>query len=194
VEESNLAIASKKGLRLKTTFGFLDETGFSDKPFVCYTWAKRGHTPILLSTGGWKHRTLVGTVLCRPDGTRARLVFTIQKKAMRARTFIRYLRKLKAHQRGRHLTLFLDGLPAHRAKLVGGWVAANTQWLEVHRFPAYAPELNPAEYVWSAVKRKDLGNRIAQTMTALERRLRQAMHRVAETAVLRGCLKRSGLY
>nr|WP_269128708.1 transposase [Nonomuraea sp. K271] len=30
---------------------------------------------------------------------------------------------------------------------------ANASWLRVYRFPPYAPELNPAEGVWSLLKR-----------------------------------------
>ena len=159
-----------------------------------YTWAKRGKTPCIRSAGGWKHRTVIGTVLCRPDGTRARLVFTVQKKAVRTRHCLRYLKKLKRHQRGRHLTLFMDGLPAHRAKVVQQWIRENQRWFTVHRFPAYAPEYNPAEYVWSATKTKDHAHRCAKNMRALEQRIRRGLTRVSAAKILRGCLKASKLY
>ena len=159
-----------------------------------YTWAKRGRTPYIRSAGGWKHRTVIGTVLCRPDGSRPRLVFTVQRKGVRARHIIRYLIKLKRHQKGRKLVLFLDGLPAHRAKVVEKWIYENKDWLTVHRFPAYAPEYNPAEYVWSATKTKDHAHRCPKTMESLERRIRYGLKRVSEASVLRGCLRASKLY
>lgn len=159
-----------------------------------YTWAKKGHTPFIRSTGGWKHRTVLGTVICRPDGTRPRLVFTVQKKSVKAHHFIKYLEKLKDHQRGRHLALFMDGLPAHRAKIVGTWIEENKDWLTAHRFPAYAPEYNPAEYVWSATKTKDHAHRCPKNMPALERRVRRGLKRVSEASILKGCLKASKLY
>jgi transposase len=184
----------KKGLCRKTTFGFHDETGFSDRPIVRYTWAKRGKTPYIRSAGGWKHRSVLGTILCHPDGTRPRLVFTVQKQAGHATHFLRSLEKLKRYQRGRHLTLFIDGLPVHRAKVVQAWIAANKGWLTVHRFPAYAPECNPAEYVWSATKTKDHAHRCAKDMGALERRIRKGLSRVSHASILKGCLKASKLY
>lgn len=174
--------------------GFLDETGFSDRPIVRYTWAKRGKTPYIRSAGGWKHRTVIGTILCHPDGTRPRLVFTVQKKAVRAFHIIRYLKKLKRHQRGQSLILFLDGLPAHRAKVVERWIEANKDWLTTHRFPAYAPEYNPAEYVWSATKTKDHAHRCSKNMQSLERHIRRGLARVSQASILRGCLKASKLY
>lgn len=146
------------------------------------------------STGGWKRRTVLGTILCRPNGTRPRLVFTVQKKSVKARHFIKFLAKLKDHQRGRRLALFIDGLPAHRAKIVGKWIKENKDWLTTHRFPAYAPEYNPAEYVWSATKTKDHAHRCPKDMPALERRIRRGLRRVSETSILKGCLKASKLY
>jgi transposase len=121
-------------------------------------------------------------------------VFTVQKKAVRARSFIRYLEKLKRHQRGRRLVLFFDGLPAHRAKVVCRWIEANKRWLTAHRFPAYAPEYNPAEYVWSATKTKDHAHRCPPNLDALERRIRRGLKRVSEATILKGCLKASKLY
>ena len=140
-----MADTQKKGLRSKNTFGFLDETGFSDRAIARYTWAKRGKTPVIPSKGGWKTRTVIGTLLCKANGERPRLVFTLQKKSVRAFHVVRYLDKLKKHFRGKKLTLFMDGLPAHRAKVVKQWIKENQSWLEVHRFPAYAPEYNPIE-------------------------------------------------
>lgn len=192
--QGDLAGSPKKGLLTKTTFAFHDETGFSDRPTVRYTWAKRGHTPHIKSTGGWKHRSVLGTLLCRPDSNHPRFLFTVQKKGVRAKTFLKYLEKLKQHQRGRHLTLFLDGLPAHKAEIVQTWIENNRGWLTVHRFPSYAPEYNPAEYVWSATKSKDHGNRCPKDMAALERRIRKGLKRVSQTSILKGCLKASRLY
>lgn len=118
----------------------------------------------------------------------------MQKKAVRARSFIQYLEKIKRRQHGRQLVLFFDGLPAHRSRLVGIWVEANREWLTTYRFPAYAPEYNPAEYVWSATKTKDHAHRCPKDMRALERRIRRGLKRVSETSLLKGCLKASKLY
>lgn len=194
MEKDSVAHTAKRGLNTKTTFAFLDESGFSDRPIVRYTWAKRGKTPVIPSAGGWRHRTVIGTLLCRPDGSRPRLVFTVQRKAVRAASCVRYLEKLKRRQRGRRLTLLWDGLPAHRAKRATAWIEENRHWLAVYRFPAYAPELNPAEYVWSATKTKDHAHRLAKDMPALERQIRKGLRRVSAANILRGCLKASGLY
>ena len=68
-------------------------------------------------------------------------------------------------------------------------------WLSVHRFPAYAPELNPQEYQWSSLKRKDLGNYCPKHMTTLAQKVRRGIARTRkEPKTLKGFLKKSGLW
>ncbi len=49
--------------------------------------------------------------------------------------------------------LVVDGLPAHKTKLVKSYVESTKGRLTLHFLPGYAPELNPDELVWSHVKR-----------------------------------------
>jgi transposase len=190
-----MASHSKKGVRDGATLGFLDETGVSDRAIVHTTWSKKGVTPIIASSGGWKSRTVIGTILARPVGTYARIVFSILSHTVRSDDVIRYLELLKKRMRGRKLVLILDGLPAHRAKKVKAWIWQNKSWLTTHRFPGYAPELNPIEYVWSASKHKDLANTCPKNMQELEKRVRKSMQRINNSkTVLHGCLKASSLF
>lgn len=186
---------SKKGARLGATIGFLDETGFSDRALVRRTWSKRGVTPIIASSGGWKSRTVIGALLARPNGAYARMVFSVLSHTVRADDVINYFELLKKRLRGRTLFLLLDGLPAHRAKKTQEWINRNKSWFTAYRFPAYAPELNPIEYVWSSSKNKDLANVCPKDMGELEKRIKKSMKRInGSGAVLRGCLRASKLF
>jgi transposase len=49
--------------------------------------------------------------------------------------------------------LVVDGLPAHKTKLVKEYVSSSGGMLTLHFLPGYAPELNPDELVWSHMKR-----------------------------------------
>jgi transposase len=49
------------------------------------------------------------------------------------------------------LLIVWDGLAAHRGSLVKDFIAGQ-------RLPAYAPELNPVEYIWAHLKRHELPN------------------------------------
>ena len=44
------------------------------------------------------------------------------------------------------------------------FLAEQQQWLEVRRLPAYAPELNPVEGLWSNLKGRELANRCETTV------------------------------
>ena len=46
-----------------------------------------------------------------------------------------------------------DNLNIHLAPELAEFAAENEAWLRVYRLPAYAPDLNPAEGIWSLLKR-----------------------------------------
>jgi len=45
-----------------------------------------------------------------------------------------------------------------KAKVVADWIRNERSWLRVERYPGYAPELSPVEYLWSPIKTKDLAH------------------------------------
>ncbi|MFO1462093.1 MAG: transposase [Verrucomicrobiota bacterium] len=55
----------------------------------------------------------------------------------------------------------LGGAPIHRSRLVQDYVASTDGRVVVERLPAYAPELNPVEYMWGNLKTHQIGNLIA---------------------------------
>lgn len=61
------------------------------------------------------------------------------------------MRHLLRHLRG-PVVLLWDRGPIHRRREVTQWITAHPR-LQVEAFPAYAPELNPAEYVWAQADR-----------------------------------------
>src|SRR5262249_2472898 len=51
---SNRRTAKKKAARLGQTIVFVDESGLSERPHRCRTWAPRGLTPVLQYHFNWK--------------------------------------------------------------------------------------------------------------------------------------------
>ena len=99
-----------------------------------------------------------------------------------------------AHQRLHGpVILIWDNLNTHLSKRMRVFLDANTDWLTVVRLPAYAPDLNAAEGVWSLLKRS-LGNAIWTGIDDLthtvKTRLRHLQHR---PDALTGCLTQTGL-
>ena len=70
---------------------------------------------------------------------------------------IDFLGHLCATCRGKFLVVW-DGLPQHRARLVTEFIRAQRGRLAIERLPAYAPELNPVEYIWGYWKNHALPN------------------------------------
>ena len=71
---------------------------------------------------------------------------------LNAGLFVDLLQRMMCH-RTKPVHLVVDGLPAHKTKLVKDYVASTNGMLTLHFLPGYAPELNPDELVWSHMKR-----------------------------------------
>lgn len=137
---------------------------------------------------------MVGVMVTTPEGRRSRLFIRTIAGGLTSEETLRFLKDLKRHLGGRKLLLIWDGLPAHRARKVAAYVKTQSSWLRTARIPAYAPEVNPIEYCWGAMKKKRLGNLRAEGMAGLGRAVRRAKRAMNDNDLLRGFLKASGLY
>jgi len=54
-----------------------------------------------------------------------------------------------------------DGAPIHRSLLVKNYIASARGRIVLERLPAYAPELNPVEYMWGQLKTHEIANLLA---------------------------------
>lgn len=99
---------------------------------------------------------------------------------------IRFLQHLLRHLRGQ-VVLLWDGGPIHKRVIVKEFLGRHRR-LHVFRFPAYAPEINPQEFVWTKAKYA-LSNGASKDITELGRRLRGSVHRVRDSQkLLRSCI------
>ena len=130
---------------------FLDESGFLLIPHVRRTWAPRGQTPLV------RHRY-------RRDKISAISAVTLSARRRRLGLYLHFhpdqnithvevtvfLRALLRHLRG-HVIVLWDGGPIHKGPDVRRLLTRCSR-LHVERFPGYAPELNPDEFVWAYFK------------------------------------------
>lgn len=90
------------------------------------------------------------------------------------------------------MVLLWDRGSIHRRKEVQVFLAAHPR-VQQEFFPAYAPELNPAEYVWTQAERR-LANGAPLHLLQLRGRLWQAMRRVCGSQqLLWSCIHHSKL-
>lgn len=71
----------------------------------------------------------------------------------------------------------LGHLNTHRAAGMGEYAAAH-DWLTIIQLPSYAPDLNPAEGVWSLLRRGPLANTAFTDDEHLERTLRRGLRHI----------------
>ena len=151
-------------------------------------------TPKIQSSGSWKSLTMAGLLLFTPKGNNPHMFFKLQAGSMDKYDFVRLLKDVKTEMKGKKLLLIWDGLPAHKARLVTDYIAAQKSWLRVERYPAYAPELSPVEFIWSPIKTKDLAHIPPKGLSHLKRMVKKAFRRIQHnTGILKGCLKKAGI-
>lgn len=78
-------------------------------------------------------------------------------------TFLGFLQRIvRAHKN--KVILIIDNGPCHNLEADGkAWLAANRRRIELHRLPAYSPELNAIEGVWKTTRRSATHNRFFDT-------------------------------
>jgi len=158
VEGRDLDGGKKKAKRRRAWIVFLDESGISQKPSVRRTWAPRGRTPVLRHHFNWKKLSICTAIAYRWDGKRGQLFFRIVSDSYNDIKLIDFLTQLRKEVPRKKLILIWDGLPSHRSRVMTNYLNMQRKRLSVVRLPAYAPELNPVESVWSNIQSKELAN------------------------------------
>jgi len=188
-----VASDQKKTRRLGAYLAFVDESGFLLIPTVRRTWAPRGKTPLLYHSCRRDRISTISALTVSPRQTRLGLYVRFHEKNLTGIEVLDFLRQLRRHLR-RPIVLLWDGGPIHRRKIVQDYIARNRHRLHVYRFPAYAPELNPDEYVWTQSKAR-LANDAPNDVEELNADLRAALTRIGNSqSLLWACLHQSTLF
>lgn len=156
-----------------------DESGYLLTPVVRRTYAPRGETPIQPCWDRRDRITALSAITISPQRKRLGLYFTLLADNQNAhgRDTVRFLRQLKTHIPG-PLTIIWDRGNIHdRSSEVQAYLAKHSD-IVTEKFPAYAPELNPDEQVWSNTKYGSMANFAAPNTSALRLRLRTEIGRL----------------
>jgi transposase len=111
-------------------------------------------------------------------GGGAQLAFHITAGNYDTDTLIQVLGELRKFLGGDKATLLWDGLPSHRSRAMRAWLATQRHWLVVERLPAYTPELNPVEGLWSSLKAVELANLTSPTLAEVIAQAHRGVERV----------------
>ena len=136
-------------------------------PLVRRSWSLRGKTPVIGGDGGHRKKvSAIGAVSVSPSARRSGLYFsTLPDGFFTAEAVVEFLRDLLAHLRGKVVVVW-DGGGDHKGVRIREFLRRNKR-LRLERLPAYAPELNPVEAVWSWLKYGQRANYVPEGMTIL---------------------------
>jgi len=187
-----VASDQKKTRRLGAYLAFVDESGFLLIPTVRRTWAPRGKTPLLYHSYRRDRISTIAALTASPRRARLGVYVQFHSTNISGVEVVAFLHGLLRHLPG-SVAVIWDGGPIHYRHLVQDYVRRRRARLHVYRFPAYAPELNPAEQIWTNGKRY-MSNGTPGDIDELAGQVRLAIRRVARSQrLLRACVEKSGL-
>jgi len=145
--------------RLKAQIFFGDEAGVRSDHHAGTTWAVKGKTPVVSTTGARFSLNIVSAVSAQGE-----FRFMTVKGRVGAPVFIDFIKRL-LHGAERMIFLVVDGHPTHKAKSVLKFVESEPikKRFRLFYLPPYSPELNPDERVWNDLKNNAVGK---QAITA----------------------------
>jgi transposase len=149
--------------RKKAMIFFGDEAGVRSDHHAGTTWAVKGRTPVVSSTGARFGLNLVSAVSAQGE-----FRFMTVKGRVGAAKFIDFLKRL-IHNAQRMIFLIVDGHPAHKAKMVRRFVESAKDRLQLFFLPPYSPELNPDERVWNDLKNNAVGRKFINSPRELNK-------------------------
>jgi len=160
VEEQTLAGAKKNAAAQRRTIVFIDESGLSERPTRVRTWSPKAQTPVLQYSFNWKQLSVIAGI------SYWQFYFRLFPGSIKGPQIIEFLKALKA-QIKRKLLIIWDGLGVHKSCLVREFIESLNGHIEVEFLPAYAPELNPAEYIWGHLKQHEIANLCVKNLAEL---------------------------
>lgn len=156
---------------------FIDESGLSERPHRARTWAPRGQTPVLQYHFTWKTLSAVAGI------TWWNFYFRLYPETVKSQQVVDFLTHLMRHL-DRPLLIIWDRLQQHRSRMVKDFVAEQNGRIKLEYLPAYAPELNPTEYIWGYLKQHELPNFSAQNLTQLSDFAKRSLRRMRRRPTL----------
>lgn len=155
---------------------FGDEAGFHSTALYGGTWAPKGKTPIIKSTG---QRIKINCISALNN--KGSLRFMLYEGNFNSERFLEFLKRL-LHKQPQSITLIVDGHSTHKTKLVKEFIVSTDGKLKLYYLPPYSPELNPDELVWNnakqkiakrkhqpVIKRKTFKENVQRTMTEIQK-------------------------
>lgn len=159
----------KKARELNATILTIDECGLLLAPLVRRTLAPRGKTPVHRQRG--RHREKVSAIAglaMSPRRFHLRLLFrTYPRETINNVKVADFLRSVLRQVRGPLIVIWDNG-NMHRGDPIRE-LLSRTDRLHLERLPPYAPDCNPAEFLWRHAKYEKMANFFPNDVDEIDR-------------------------
>ena len=167
-----LRLAQERKARL--LFG--DEASCPQWGTLAYTWARRGHQPLVKTSGTRKGYNVFGLI----DYCTGRFWYQGQEGRLNSDASSAFLTRVLEHTTP-PLILVQEGAKSHTAAAMQRFFAVHTERLTVFPLPAYSPDDNPIEKLWKKVKQEGTPLHYFPTFEALRNKVAPVLLKVAHT-------------
>jgi transposase len=163
---------------------FQDESSFQLQPNVMATWALKGNPPTEEKHSKRENLKVFGAI----ELFSGKLLYSIhdkkdkktkKKERVTNKVFVRFLKQVGTHYKGRKVFMVIDGASYHSGAAVSKYLEKNTD-MELIRQPVKSPNLNPIEKVWKELKKDRTHNVYFKDLGALKRALRKGLHHLQQ--------------
>ncbi len=152
---------------------FADESGFYLLPGVVKTYGLKGHSPVVDKWQAQDHLSVMAGLT-----TTGQVYTLVRQEALTGVEVIEFLTHLGHQLKGPALVIW-DRSPIHRRATVQEFIrAVGTRNLAVELLPAYAPDLNPVEWLWRQMKKVEMRNLTCHDLEELHEEFHRALERV----------------
>lgn len=149
----------------KAEIFFGDESSVRSDYHSGTTWAPRGETPVVKTTGARHRVNLISAI-----NQRGAMRFMVTEDSVNSSVFITFLKRLIAGA-SQPIFLIIDNHPVHRSTEVRDFVKNTQGKLRLFYLPPYSPELNPDEHVWNYLKNHKIGRQTTKNGWELYKRV-----------------------
>jgi transposase len=155
---------------------FGDEASFPQWGTLSYTWARRGHQPMVKTSGKRKGYKVFGVI----EYFTGRFWYQGLEGRLNSEAYIAFLTRV-LEQTTQPIMLIQDGAKYHTSATMQRFFALHTARLTVFQLPSYSPDYHPIEKLWKKVKKEGTHLHYFPTFEALTHTVEQALLKFANT-------------
>jgi transposase len=162
-----------KSIGAKLLFG--DECSFAQWGSLSYTWSRRGHQPLVKTSGKRKAYKVFGFI----EYFTGTLFYQGHAGKFTSETYQAFIQAVLARTK-KPVIILQDGARYHTSQAMQQFFVNHAERLTVHQLPRYSPDFNPIEYLWRNMKKQATHLRYFPTYEDLINKVEEKLHYFAQ--------------